>query len=394
MRRRDGAVLGLALVALVAGALATLDRGTRRRASAFGPGSVFDESPEGLSLALRYLRERARLIPAGQPVGPLTHRIGSRDLPADAVVFRIRPRRLPFTVSAEDASDESRSRGRRAASQALLTPAEEAWVRGGGRLVLGLDGDYGPITVSAGSRAEPVRKVFPAWPELQRLVGEGPPAKLGGPPVDAGQTLFASGAAPALVRLAPGRGEVFLLALPAALENGRLRQGDHLRLLEAMAGSGRPVFFDEWAHGHGEDPGLLALLLGWGFGPSFAFGALAFALLVWRGRTRVGAPEAAPPETRSEAVDLVESLAQLYGRALTRRDAIALHVEGLRSTAALRTGSRGEALERRLRELLGGTLADSGGTTELTKAQFQRGLHAVNEGYRRLGEHADTRHRP
>ena len=152
------------------------------------------------------------------------------------------------------------------------------------------------------------------------------------------------------------------------------------------------MLFDEWAHGYGEDPGLLAQLLEWGLGPSLATGALAFALLLWRGRTRLGPLEAPPAESRSEAVDLVDSLAQLYDRALTRREALALHLEGLRdapSRCAAACGARpwngGCASWCRAR------CRRSPATGDLAPSQFLRGLSAVNEGYRRLREHADTR---
>jgi hypothetical protein len=383
VRARGSAWVALGLLAIAWGAQWTLGLGTRRRASAFSEGSVFNESPDGLSLALRYLRARPARARA-RSVGVLSRRVTADALPANAVVFRMRPRRLPFGRPPELV---------RTAARPLLTRAEEGWLRGGGRLVLGLDGDYGPVSFSQGGGAQPIRKVFPAWPGVRLLGSQSPVGLLSGPAVDEGQVLFVSGATPALVRLALGRGELLLLAAPAVLENGRLRRGDHLRLLEALAGE-RPVLFDEWVHGYGEDPGFFALLLGWGFGPSFAAGALAFTLLVWRGRTRLGVAEAAAPERRSEAVDLVDSLAQLYDRALSRRDALALHVDGLRTAIALRSGSRGDKLERRLRELLDGAPPDLAGSGEPTPAQFLRTLQTVNEGYRRLQEHGDTRHRP
>jgi hypothetical protein len=236
--------------------------------------------------------------------------------------------------------------------------------------------------------------VFPALPGVRSLEPGDTIGVASGHPLEAASTLFASGDAAAIARLALGRGEVLLLTVPQVLENARLAEADHLRLLEALAGAGRPVQFDEWAHGYGDDPGLLAQLLEWGFGPSLATAALAFALLLWRGRTRLGPSEAEPAESRSEAVDLVDSLAQLYGRALTRRDALAMHLDGLRATVSMRSGLRGEPLEKRVLELVEGALPSLAGEGDLAPSQFLRGLHAVNEGYRRLGEHADTRRGP
>ena len=194
-----------------------------------------------------------------------------------------------------------------------------------------------------------------------------------------------------LSRLPLGRGDVLVLAVPSVLENARLARADHLRLLEALVETGRPIAFDEWTHGYGEDPGLVSLLLAWGFGPSLLAATLAFSLALWRGRTRVGPAQADPGDVRSEAVDLVDSLSQLYDRALTRKDALALHADGLRATLALRSGARGETLERRLRELQGGEAPSLAGEADLTPPQFRRALHLINEGYRRLEEHAHTR---
>ena len=185
-----------------------------------------------------------------------------------------------------------------------------------------------------------------------------------------------------------------MLAVPSVLDNARLARADHLRLLEALVETGRPIAFDEWTHGYGEDPGLLSLLLAWGLGPSLIAAALSFGLALWRGRTRVGPAEADPADPRNEPVDLVDSLSQLYDRALTRRDALALHADGLRAAVALRSGARGESLERRVRELLGGEAPSLAGERDLTPPQFRRALHFFNEGYRRLEEHAHTRDRP
>jgi hypothetical protein len=196
-----------------------------------------------------------------------------------------------------------------------------------------------------------------------------------------------------LSRLVVGRGEVWVLTAPGLLENGRLAMADHLGLLEALAGSGRPILFDEWVHGLGQDESLLALMLEWGLGPALVAAALAFVLLLWRHRKRLGPEEAAVAEERSEAVDLVDSLAQLYDRALSRREAAALHLQGFRKAVSLRTGLRGAALEQRTRTLLDDAALLPAGERELPASGFLRILHAVNDGYRRLDEHAHTRRR-
>jgi hypothetical protein len=351
-------VLGLAGVAFVAGALAIVDAGGRRAEGTFAAGSVFSEESEGLSLAFRYLGERRGS--EGPEVSVLSRRLGVGSLPADGVLFRWRPRRTPFPSPREDLEKKSSEEGdseeedheaespdAESSSEdtpspetpgPLLTVREEAWVRGGGRLVLGLDAGYGPLGIERDSRGGPVRKVFPLWPGVAVLEPGGKKQRISDGPAEDAHAVFVQGSSPLVSRLVVGRGEVVLVAAPELLENERLAAAEHLGLLEALAGKGRPVAFDEWTHGLGQDETLLELMLEWGLGPVLVVAALAFVLALWRGRTRVGPEEDDATEERSEAVDLVDSLAQLYDRALSRREAAALHLQGFRKAVALRTG--------------------------------------------------------
>ena len=343
--------------AFLAGALAVVAGGGRR--AGFPRGSVFNESPEGISLAHRYLR-----------AGVLTRPISLARLPGNAVVFRVRPR------------------GR---AERLLTPAEERWVRGGGRLVLAIEADYGPLMAAPSPRPAPVRKVFPIWPGVRRLITPDGTRALGGTPADEAHAVFASGSMPVLSRLTMEKGDVVLFASPEVLENAHLGEADHLRLLVAMAGKARPVLFDEWAQGHGRDEGLLDLMLEWGFGPALIAAACTFALWLWRGRTRLGPEDREPAETRSEAVDLVDSLAQLYDRALTRREAARLYREGFQRAVGTRTGLKGAALAARAGELLGRGVPPLEEAGEIPPSAFLGVIRAVNDGYRRLHEDAHSR---
>jgi hypothetical protein len=179
---------------------------------------------------------------------------------------------------------------------------------------------------------------------------------------------------------------VLLLACPEVLENGLLAGGDHLRFLEALAGEGRPVLFDELAHGVGGEQGLLPLLFDWGLGPALFLAALAGALLLWRARARVGPAEDAGEDRRSDAVDLVGSMAQLYERALRRSEAAALYHEWFRRAAAQRTGLRGTDLEARVRQMTGGvSLAAWGEGRDMSEAELQDVLARLNRAFERLG---------
>lgn len=414
MRPPRGFFLWLAGVAFAAGALAIVDAGAREAEGTFAEGSIFSEEPEGLSLAFRYLGERTGS--EGREVSVLSRRLGAESLPVDGVLFRWRPRRTPFPASREDLEEESSNddgsveeaqdeedpereapREEAPASQTperLLTVREREWVRRGGRLVLGLDEGYGSLGIERDATGGPVRKVFPLWPGVVVLEPGEKKRRIRNGPAQYTHAVFVQGLSPLVSRLVVGRGEVVLVAAPELLENERLAAADHLGLLEALAGDGRPVAFDEWTHGLGQDESLLELMLEWGLGPVVVVAALAFALALWRGRTRVGPEEDDATEERSEAVDLVDSLAQLYERALSRREAAALHLQGFRKAVALRTGLKGAALERRARELLAGADDLPAGEREIPASAFLRTLSAVNGAYRRLDDHAHTRRRP
>ena len=370
-------------LAFFAGALVVLTSGTHRAEDTFPRASVFNESPRGLSLAYRYLRDRAER-PGGHKgrVEVLSRRIGFEQLPADAVVFRIRPSRRPAGRS----RDEGEAHG-----PPLLSGAELEWVHRGGRLVLGVAGDYGPLHAAAAPRPAAVRKVFPIWPGVRTLLPAEETRTLSGMPADEAHAVFASDSSPVLSLLPFGKGEAFLFSLPELFENGALPRADHLALLVALAGQGRPVFFDEWAQGLGRAEGLLDLMLEWGFGPAFVACALAFVLWLWRARTRLGPEDPDPPEGRSEAVDLVDSLAQLYDRALTRREAVRLQRESFDRAVGAHTGLKGPALARRAEQLLRREAPDLRAGAEIPPSEFLRSMHAVNQGYRRLYEHGHSR---
>jgi hypothetical protein len=383
----------LAWVAFAVGTLWVVEAGGRRGTGGFVAGSVFNPTPEGLSVAYRYLGERSR--PGAHVSTPvvLGERARGDNLPAGGVLFRLRPLRSPQPPAPGDEGDRRSRPLRPRTPRPLLSAAEDAWVRAGGRLVLGLASSYGPLVLKPGRPGPPVRKVFPIWQGVRRLEPAAAVPQISGTPVDEAHAVFVSGETPVLSRIPRGRGDVILLLAPELIENGRLPRVDHLRLLEALAGVDRPVVFDEWVHGLGHEGGLLERLLAWGFGPALVGGLLAFALALWRGRSRLGPEEMEPPDARSEAVDLVESLGQLYERALSRREAAVLHVQSFRRAVALRTGLAGAALERRCREVLGESLPPLPAAGEIPAAEFSRRLHIINDGYRRLDEHARTRRR-
>ena len=388
MKGLRGAWLGLGALGYFAASLAWLHLSRPLNRSEFAAGSIDNTSPDGLSLAYRYLRSRGG-------AGVLSQPLGAADLAPGAVVFRVRPDPPPPRhgdpeEAGEDEGTKAEKGGQQtrpgpARQEPLLGRAEEAWVRGGGRLVLALAETLGPaqIEILTGSQVR-AEKVFPRWEGVNAVYPE-PRRVLAGSLLQDGHALFLLGERPLLARLPLGRGEVLLLAAPEILENGRLGQGDHLALLEALAGPGRPVYFDEHAHGVGSEPGLLHLLLRLGFGPLLVLSASLGAAAFWRGRRRLGPAVDDYRETRSDAVDLLDSLGQFYDRSLRRDEAAFLYRETLARAVAYRTGLGGAALETRLAALAGsaGSLPNRQ-AQDLSAAAFARTLKSINDGFRRL----------
>ncbi len=312
----------------------------------FPAGSAFNTTEQGLSLARRYLLARAGRSGGPARVAVLARPVGEVGPDANAVVLRVRP---------EDARGP------------LLTPAEHAWVERGGRLVLGLSTAYRSLRVESAAGHGAPEKVFPAFAGVSHLETPVPRALAAGVPLDA-HALFALGGRPVLARWPLGRGDVLLLSVPETIENGALARADHLRLLEALAGSARPVYFDEYVHGIEGHAGVLDLLTSWGLGPALVLLLLAGVALLWRARARLGPPEDDHREWRSEAVDLLDSLALLYDRALSPSQALRLYRRGLERAVSAQSGLKGDALARRMSDLTGGT---------------EDSLASLNQAYRR-----------
>jgi hypothetical protein len=407
--KRGTWLLALALALYILGVAIQVRYDRRSMREVFEPGSVFNTSDEGLSLAYGYLRAQAARAKSGASVETLHRRLDPEVLPARAVVFRVQPSVAPLLLLEEEVEEEEKDEGEKDGKDSkddkdgekaeeaepevaerpapLLTDSEEAWVRGGGRLVLAVAESYGPLGLDPIQGKTTMRKVFPLWPGVSRLAPE-KPAALAGPPLASGHALFLVGEGPVVSRLSIGTGEVFLLSIPEVFSNERLGQAQHLAFLESLAGinEGRPVLFDERAHGLGETAGLFETLGSWGLGPLVLLAGLTAATALWRAALRIGPPERDDRDTRSEAVELLDSLADLYDRALGRGDAIRLYHESFVHAVAAETGLRGPALEARVRGLLdasGGFDPPAAGE-DLPRDRFERALRALNQAFRRL----------
>jgi hypothetical protein len=382
------ALPSLAVVAYLVAALVWVGNDRRAARAVFPAGSVWNTGDDGLSLAFAYLSARAAGQPGGARVAVLTRRLESTPLPPRAVLLRVEPeagrlaamaRRLTGGDDDEDGDgDETGGQGgagrggkasRKAKPEPLLTAAEEDWVREGGRLVLAVASGSGAamemaVEVGRPAAAGAARKAFPIWPGVRRLLPD-PPRTLGGPALTGMHALWLEGDAPIVARLALGAGDLVLLACPEVFHNRLLGRGDHLALLEALTGRGagaggdagdhgRPVFFDERGHGAEESAGMLEILASWGLGPLLLLLAAAGGAAWWRAAVRVGPPDREDRDVRSDAVELVDSLADLYDRALGRGDALRLYYDNFVRTVAADTGLQGAALAARTAELAPG----------------------------------------
>jgi hypothetical protein len=391
---------GLRLAALVAalyvaGVAVWVRYDRRSTREVFEPGSVFNSGDDGLSLAFAYLRERSTA-----PVSALQRRVTSNQVPGGAVVFRVQAARGPLLLEekkdGKDSKDDKKKekekpQGEKEKEEAripLLTPDEEAWVREGGRLVVAFSRFYGPAATRDLVGRQPIRKVFPIWPGVDHVI---PPMIRGldTPALPAAHAVFLAGGSTLILRQPLGAGDLVLLACPEVLNNKNLGQSGHLALLEALAGipERRAVLFDERAHGLADSGGVVETLSEWGLGPLLLLGLLTTGAAFWRASARLGPPDREERDTRSDAVELLDSLADLYDRALHRGDAVRLYYESFLRTLAVETGLRGRALDERASKLLDGFAPPPPGATgapgeDLSHERFDQALRTINQAFR------------
>jgi len=384
----------------------------------YGAGSSLSTAPDGLALARGYL------VGQGADVATLARPVSRLEPGPGAVVFRVIgafPRQLDKAqpqlpdggTLLPDDEDEDEDRADAgvlfgiadagllsmpadgdagllslapdagaglAPRRTLLSEDEERFVASGGRLVLAIGGPEGPLRTQAADGG-PLQKVFSALPGVREL---DPDTELGlaGVGLEGAVAVFERGALPVVARRVLGKGDVWLLSNPELFFNSRLERADNLALLVALSGVGRPVRFDEYVHGLRDSPGVLDLLRGWGFGPALFLLVLATGVWFWRGAVTLGLPSAWR-DLRTESVDLVHAVAQLYQRALRPQDALALHHARLVHDIQLRFGLGPEAAAEKARQLTGGWQLPAG-TAPLGKGEFQRHLDVLNQAIRRL----------
>jgi hypothetical protein len=340
---------------------------TDRRASqrVYDAYSSANTAKEGLSLASGYLAKHRK-------VSMLTRPLGREPIERDAVVFRV-AEELPRFFDPEDL-EEKQFGPPRPKRLPLLSDRDEAFVRGGGRIVLAAQQGTLDATVVSDKFA---RKVLPLWPAVHDLALDDETHALVAlrPRMLA---LFTAGRHVIVARERIGNGELFVLSAPELLRNDHLLR--NLALLAALAGDKRPVYFDEVLHGITSDDGALALMKDWNLGPFLLMLGAAAILFFWRGGRRVGPADDDPRDTRSDAIDLVRSLGALYHEVTSDTEAIALYHDALTRAVAHSSGLRGDALRQRIDDLTGG-LVPPQGPARMPRVTFARELRAINGGF-------------
>jgi hypothetical protein len=393
MKRSLPLILAIAAYVIAVIVWLAVDRRVPRQA--FDDFSSENTSDKGLSLARRYLAG------SGRRVTLLERPIDLRYLPRNGVVFRVGslksfldyvremqkeqdsdPKDRKTTKEPPGKKEQERQKLDRNRERAtpILDGEEEEWVRGGGRLVLATLRSYGGLDVRGTTLAR-ATKVFPLWRGIESIDEPEPRVLAGDPVLRAAHALYTIGEAPTIARMTLGAGDVILIAAPELFMNQFI--GRNLPLLTALAGEKRPVLFDEVVHGQRADDGALAILKDWNLGPFLLLGLLAFALALWRHGVAVGPREDAFRDTRSEAVDLVDSLGALYGQSMTNGDAIALYHQSLTRTVAAQSGLRGEPLHRRVNDMTAQMRVPGKGET-LDEETFHRSMKTINEAFGRI----------
>lgn len=365
-----------AIAVFVAAGIAWIVTDRRAARHTFDEFSSANTSDEGLSLAARYLARQHRKVEM------LTRPLGSQRIESNAVLFRVAPALPSFGRQEllQDLGKQKKNRPKLKLARAILNDHEAAWVRGGGRMVIAAYDNVGSLE-QRGFHTPKAKKVFPLWrgvdwftlPEKRGFAAESLPPRM--------HAVYTNGQYVVVGRERVGAGELFVVAVPELLQNRHLGSGNSLELLLALAPAGRRIYFDEMIHGIVGDDGPLALMKQWRLGPFLMLVAATAALLFWRHGRRVGPPEDDHRETRSEAVDLVQSLGALYKGATTDAEALALYHDALVRAVAMQSGLRGDALHRRVADLTGGVVPPGG---KLAPADFQKHLTILNEAFQKL----------
>lgn len=380
----------LVIAAFFVAALVWIDTDPLMSQQGFDDFSMMSTSPTGLATAYRYLQRTGHH--AFRLDGPLR----TKAVPPNAVVIRAGTLTNPAFADDEEETKPKDKKKKMVVTPAriagpLLTPMEEEWVRGGGRLVLGSAASFGPLKLR-GEKSVKATKVFPLPTKADWF--NAPQGRSIDPKTLSAHmhTLFTVNGSPAIVRERIGNGDVIFAAIPEVFQNEFIRWPGLIPLIEALAPANRPVYFDESIHGFDANDGAMELMKEWALGPFLGLLAIAGLLYFWRNAKRIGPAENDVRETRSDAVDLVHSLGALYRQSMTDEEALTSYRDVLVRTVAAQSGLAGDALHRRVSELTQHDTA-AGGGRRMRTAGFKRHLDILNEAFRKIEGATHANHR-
>jgi len=159
--------------------------------------------------------------------------------------------------------------------------------------------------------------------------------------------LYGDGSQYTVMQYACGSGSLLWLASSSVLNNAGLRDAGNMEFLLSTAGSkSRPVFWDEYFHGHRTTEAVAAAhpQLTWLFAQ---LGFLAVAVLLTFSR-RSGPRRPARPESRLSPLEYVRALGQLYESAHAANVAVEIAYERFRYAVSKRLGLRPTASREEL----------------------------------------------
>jgi len=350
---------------------------SRVAAHVFDRGSASNTSPTGLSLAYAYLGH-------SRSVAMLMTSLRNGSVPSNAVILRVDSARETIVTEEEDLPAKARK-----TPESLLTPSEDDFVRGGGRLVLATAEPGGSVEARHDT-GKVAWRVFPIWPGVETLSLPEPRGFAPRSLPRGMHTLFAANGETIVARQEIGAGDLILISVPEMFENQNVPADHHLSLLTALTSQNRPVYFDERVHGLDAPDGAMALLTEWRLGPMLLLDGFAALLALCRDR-RIGPADLDDRDTRSDAIDLVASLGALYARSMSDGEAIALYHQSLERTVAAQSRLRGDALHRRVDDLTHGMRRPSAGES-LASHAFNRNLVIINEAFQTLERTAGGQH--
>ncbi len=395
MRGRWFILLAAALAWIVA-MVAWVGGDPRLSSTAYDDDSAYNTGPKGLSQAFAYLAARHANVRA------LTRDVGLERPDRGAVILRIGAAGIPAPPPIEHFEDEKppdeKAKAKRKKDEkpappttspfSILSDEEERWVRAGGRMIVAPSDSESGIHLDTHDCGA-YRQVFPVVPPLP-LPDVPQCASLSGPALQRFHSLVIDDKGPVIARQPIGAGDVILFSLPSAFANGNLARGANLALLESLVAGRGPIYFDETVHGIEQSNSIAELLIDeWRLGPALLLLAAAALLLFWRKARTTGRADRPDEDIRSDAVDLVQSLGQLYDRAVDRDEALRLYYHALVRAVHARTGLTGDALDRLVSKRTEG-FDPTPHFHDISREEFQRMLKILNHAYETVA-YANTR---